>query len=70
MSNYKVNKNTSTNPNGHNEVHKDTCQHYNTLSNYEVLGAHSNCGSAVSRARSKGYKADGCINCIPECHRG
>jgi len=70
MNYYKVNKNTTSNPNGDNEVHKDTCQHYSTLSNYDSLGQHSSCGSAVTEARRKGYDADGCRNCIPECHKG
>lgn len=70
MNNYRVNKNTSSNPNGDNEVHKDTCRHYNELLNYESLGAHSSCSNAVSMANRNGYKADGCKNCIPECNKG
>lgn len=70
MNYYRVNKSTSSNPNGDNEVHKDTCYHYENLSNYESLGQHSNCSNAVATANRKGYKADGCKNCIPECHKG
>lgn len=70
MKSYRVNKNTYSNPNGHNEVHDDTCQHYHSLTNFEELGEFSNCANAVTSARSKGYNADGCVNCIPDCHRG
>lgn len=71
MANYRVNKNTDTNPNGNNEVHKDSCPHYSMLTNYENLGPHSSCSSAVLTAKVKGYsKADGCKICIPECHNG
>lgn len=70
MNNYRVNKNTTSNPKGHNEVHNDTCPHYHTLMSYEELGAHANCVSAVTAARAKGYNADGCRICIPNCNNG
>lgn len=68
MANYRVNKNTDSNPNGDNEVHKDDCQHYNSLNSFESLGWHLTCASAVTNAISKGYKADGCKTCNPTCH--
>ena len=70
MNNYRVNKNTYSNPNGHNEVHKDNCQHYHSLLSFEELGPFSNCANAVTSARSKGYNADGCRICVPDCNRG
>lgn len=69
MANYRVNKNTYTNPNGDNEVHKEGCVHYQLLTNYEYLGNFSTCAEAINNAKTKGYKADGCANCIPSCHK-
>lgn len=71
MKSYRVNKNTDTNPNGNNEVHAEDCSHYSQLSNYEYLGVHSSCFSAVVKAKSLGYaKADGCAECCKPCHKG
>lgn len=71
MKNYRVNKNTATNPNGNNEVHSEDCHHYNQLVSYEYLGQHSSCQSAVAEAKRRGYsKADGCKDCSPACNRG
>jgi hypothetical protein len=71
MKKYRVNKNTSTNPNGNNEVHDESCRHYYQLVSYEDLGLHSGCKTAVAEAKRKGYsKADGCKVCSPECHNG
>jgi len=69
MNNYRLNRNTGSNPNGNNEVHKDTCVHYSGLLSYEDLGSHWTCSSAVQKAKSLGYsKADGCKTCSPGCH--
>lgn len=69
--NYRVNKDTSGNPNGNNEVHNETCYHYNRMNSYEDLGWHSSCQSAVAEAKRRGYsRADGCAKCSPACHRG
>jgi hypothetical protein len=69
--NYRVNKRTEGNPNGNNEVHVETCIHYNQLVSFEELGFHFNCQSAVQAAKNRGYaKADGCITCSLPCHRG
>ena len=71
MKNYRVNKDTSNNPNNNNEVHNEDCEHYAKLINHEYLGMHSNCHSAVSDAKARGYsKADGCRICSYECHKG
>lgn len=66
MANYRVNKNKQSN--GDNEVHKSGCTYYSDLTNYESLGDHSNCSSAVSEAKRRGYSADGCATCILACH--
>jgi hypothetical protein len=68
--NYRVNKDTRSNPNGNNEVHSQICVHYYQLVSFEELGYHSNCQSAVNTAKLKGYsKADGCIKCSQPCHK-
>jgi hypothetical protein len=69
MANYRVNKNSFTNPKGDNEVHNEGCVHYSQLTNYEYLGDFVNCIGAVQAAKYKGYKADGCIKCCPLCHK-
>lgn len=69
MANYRVNKNRLSNPNGDNEVHKNDCYHYNRMNDFEELGFHSTCSSAVEAAKLKGYRADGCKTCIPICHK-
>ncbi len=71
MKKYRVNKNTSSNPKGNNEVHSDDCQHYSSLVSYEDLGYQFGCQNAVSEAKRKGYsKADGCRECSNACHKG
>lgn len=68
MAYYRVNKNKQAN--GDNEVHKSDCKYYFLLTNFEELGFHSTCTSAVDSAKSKGYySADGCNDCIPFCHK-
>lgn len=70
MKQYRINKNTTNNPNGNNEVHNEDCRHYHQLVSYEYLGSHSTCQSAVAEAKRRGYsRADGCAVCSPECHR-
>ena len=71
MKNYRINKNTDTNPGGHNEVHDEDCPRYSSLRDYEDLGAHYNCHSAVREAKARGYyKADCCAICSSDCHTG
>ena len=67
MADYRINKNTQSN--GDNEVHKKGCTYYAGLTNYEYLGDFLYCSTAISKAKEIGYKnADGCDECIPECH--
>lgn len=70
MLNYRVNKNTFSNPRGDNEVHNSLCSYYYQLTNFEDLGKHENCDTAVRIAKTKGYKADGCRMCSEKCHIG
>lgn len=66
MAYYRVNKNKQSN--GDNEVHKAGCTYYSDLRNYEALGDHDSCASAVADAKSRGYQADGCAVCSSACH--
>ena len=71
MKYYRVNKNTFANPNGDNEVHASDCVHYNQLTNFQPLGEHASCVTAVAMAKRIGYpNADGCAKCCPLCHKG
>lgn len=71
MKNYRINKNTYTNPNRNNEVHSEDCKYYSDLTNYEFLGSFSTCQNAITLAKAKGYRdADGCVICCPSCHKG
>lgn len=71
MKYYRVNRDTSSNPNGNNEVHNDSCIHYARLVSFESLGQHSTCYSAVVEAKKRGYhKADGCAKCSEACNNG
>ncbi|PLX08439.1 MAG: hypothetical protein C0596_06165 [Marinilabiliales bacterium] len=71
MKRYRINKNTSNNPNGNNEVHNEDCYFYSRILSYEDLGLHVNCQSAVAEAKRRCYvRADGCKTCSPTCHRG
>lgn len=68
MPRYIVNKNAQ--PNGDHEVHinNGTCPTMPDLSNRFPLGEHSNCQSAVTKAKTIYPTADGCANCCPTCH--
>ena len=71
MKSYRINKNTDTNPGGHNEVHSEDCTHYSVLKDYEYLGQFSSCHGAIQEARDRNYtKADGCAFCCPDCNTG
>lgn len=71
MKYYRINKNTTTNPGGHNEVHEEGCIHYSQLNNYESLGNHFSCHIAIAEAKKRGYsKADGCKTCSKPCNNG
>ena len=66
MSFYYVNKNSQ--PNGDHEVHKTGCNFFPHKDNAGYLGKFSNCHDAVSEAKRRGYKANGCYYCSKECH--
>lgn len=68
MKKYIVNKNTNTNPGNHNEVHNEDCKYYDQITNYDYLGEFSTCHGAVAKAKVKGYDADGCADCCPDCN--
>ena len=70
---YFLNKDTTKNPNGNNEVHCEGCVVLQRLSRDNVvdLGYHENGIDAVKCAFRKGFpNADGCKRCSPEAHRG
>ena len=70
MKHYYINENTF-NHNSNNEVHSEDCRYLPTPANRTYLGYFSNGKDAVSAAKAKGYtKADGCLHCCPEAHRG
>lgn len=71
MRNYRMNKNTSDNPRGNNEVHNEDCEFYNQIYAFVDLGFHSGCATAVAKAKQLGYpKADGCKTYSSYCHNG
>lgn len=57
--------------NGDYEVHKVGCSHFPT-NNYEDLGTHNYCSSAVIEAKLKHpyKKINGCYYCSNSCHTG
>lgn len=63
---YIVNK--STQSTGEHEVHNIDCNYLPIPSNRVDLGEHTTCASAVKKAISMGYKADGCYHCCDYCH--
>lgn len=69
MGTYYLNKDSSHNPNGDNEVHLSTCPNMPSVYNRVYLGIFTNGVQAVQKAKSMGYyKADGCKTCCPEAH--
>ena len=68
MANYRVNNNPQKN--GDHEVHKQGCTHYTVLTNYQALGDHPDCHSAVNTAKLKLHhkQVNGCFFCSPLCH--
>ena len=70
MKHYYINHNTE-NPNGNNEVHTEDCRYLPLTTNRTYLGYFTNGIDAVKAAKAKGYsKADGCIHCCSEAHKG
>jgi len=71
LKNYYVNTKTDTNPNFNNEVHVEGCSKIPSVLNREYLGLFNDGNAAVAAAKAKGYsRADGCIFCCPEAHKG
>lgn len=68
MAVYYVNKNAQSD--GYHEVHIDngTCPHPPLYQNRDSLGWHERCSGAVSEAKRRYGKADGCGWCVPNCH--
>lgn len=69
MAYYCVNKKAQSN--GDHEVHKVGCSWYPNEENRVLLGDHSHCSFAVSKAIALGYHtANGCAHCSPDCNTG
>ena len=69
MPNYIVNSQAQSN--GDHEVHAFDCNFLPALQHRIALGFHSNCSSAVTKAKSIGYqRANGCYFCAYSCHTG
>lgn len=66
MDHYYVNLNAQTN--GDHEVHKASCNHLPSAINRLYLGIYASCREAVSAAKLKNSRADGCYYCSPTCH--
>lgn len=67
MAYYRLNLNRQAN--GDHEVHEQGCTYYPTQ-NYDSLGSHDSCKSAVSKAK-KDYpnkQINGCYYCSRSCH--
>lgn len=70
MPNYVFNK--SKNDGKFHEVHTTDCKWIPALYNRYDLGWHSNCLSAIQRAKAVtgDNDFDGCKHCCPNCHTG
>lgn len=67
MERYWVNNRTHTNPHNDHEVHKFGC--HKMPSDKKDLGYHPNCESALRKAREYYSRVDGCVYCVPTCHK-
>lgn len=64
---YYVNKKVQ--PNGDHEVHDFAyCPHPADIENRLDLGFHTNCQSAVLKAKQYYPKSNGCFYCCKPCH--
>jgi len=70
MNQYFLNKNAQSN--GQHEVHTASCTYVPSLENRIDLGYHSNCHSAITKAKSMYpyWNIDGCYFCSLACHHG
>jgi len=66
MPKYYVNRQAQ--PNGDNEVHKESCSYLPRPENREYLGEFASCHGAVAEAKSRNYNANGCKHCSLDCH--
>lgn len=66
MPNYYVNANAQST--GEHEVHEEGCSWLRLVTEKEHLGHFNSCHGAIEEAKSRGYNADGCKHCSPECH--
>lgn len=66
---YRYVLNLNSQSNGDYEVHKDGC-YYFPVNNFEELGKHYGCESAVEQAKARHpFKSiNGCKHCAPTCH--
>lgn len=67
MKKYLLNLNQQSN--GDYEVHHTDC-YWKPTTNYEDLGNHENCQSAIRTAKNRHpfKKINGCKYCSPNCH--
>lgn len=66
MKKYYVNKNAQAN--GDHEVHTDGCDYLPEVYNRIDLGNHTNCVTAVVKAKEHYAKSNGCYYCCNACH--
>ncbi|MAO93003.1 MAG: hypothetical protein CMM78_11315 [Rhodospirillaceae bacterium] len=66
MAFYYVNKNAQNN--GDHEVHTTGCSFMPDPANRLSLGEHSNCSTAVAKAKQTYRQSNGCYYCCNSCH--
>ncbi|PHS51630.1 MAG: hypothetical protein COB01_09675 [Lutibacter sp.] len=66
MQKYFVNDNAQSN--GDHEVHNEDCSWLPKPENRTDLEKHSNCKSAVLKAKNHYSQVNGCYFCSSECH--
>ncbi len=66
MDKYFVNKQQQSN--GEHEVHKEGCSKMPIDKDRKFLGFFNRCKDAVSEALKEYPTANGCFECIPDCH--
>ena len=55
-------------PNGDHEVHREGCAWLVLIPKKTILGYHSNCTTAIERAKTHYKSVNGCKICSKECH--
>lgn len=53
---------------GDHEVHEEGCQFLPFIASKTYLGEFSNCEPAVTQAKRKYSKSNGCKTCCSKCH--